>query len=367
MAGFLSGLLAPLASAAGAGYLGYNEDKQTAVKNALAQAAAERQAKQDALAASLGGAQIRHFDAQTNALNSPQAKPITIVPKGASAVGPDGQPVFTAPDTPENETWQQHPVSLSGKPAVIKFSNRGTMQTLDGKDVDPSQVAPFVAPEKPEKPVLMQGTDSDGNPIAYRVNPSGGAAEPIPGFQGKNGMGGKSTAAIKKAVASNLEQMTVLDNAIAMIEKTPTATGFMRGGMGVLPKFGDAIDQRMDPSGVDARAALSNIASLKMHDRSGAAVTAAEFPRLAPFIPSVQDTPAVALKKLRQLKQGLSVETEALQANGIPQNPPSSGTRGAAPSRSPMSAADQWEALVSGGMDKNLATALVQKQYGGRQ
>jgi hypothetical protein len=69
------------------------------------------------------------------------------------------------------------------------------------------------------------------------------------------------------------------------------------GMKGYLP---DAILQRTDPAGVDTRAAIANLGSMVIHDRSGAAVTAAEFPRLRPFIPHAGDDPAVVQKKLGQ-------------------------------------------------------------------
>lgn len=68
------------------------------------------------------------------------------------------------------------------------------------------------------------------------------------------------------------------------------------GWKGFLP---DKILQRVDPEGVPTRAAIADIGSMVIHDRSGAAVTAAEFPRLAPFIPSEKDNPEVAKEKLR--------------------------------------------------------------------
>jgi hypothetical protein len=40
-----------------------------------------------------------------------------------------------------------------------------------------------------------------------------------------------------------------------------------------------------------------------IHDRSGAAVTAAEFPRLAPFIPTEKDDPPTVKKKLKMFVQ----------------------------------------------------------------
>jgi hypothetical protein len=62
----------------------------------------------------------------------------------------------------------------------------------------------------------------------------------------------------------------------------------------------DALLQRLDPAGIDTRAAIADLGSLVIHDRSGAAVTAMEFPRLRPFIPSDKDDPATARKKLNR-------------------------------------------------------------------
>lgn len=63
---------------------------------------------------------------------------------------------------------------------------------------------------------------------------------------------------------------------------------------------GDKTLNWLDPKGVDARAAIGDLGSLVIHDRSGAAVTASEFPRLRPFIPLATDSPEVALKKARR-------------------------------------------------------------------
>jgi hypothetical protein len=53
---------------------------------------------------------------------------------------------------------------------------------------------------------------------------------------------------------------------------------------------------------VDTRAAIADLGSLVIHDRSGAAVTASEYPRLAPFIPTSKDDPDAVIKKLRRFK-----------------------------------------------------------------
>ncbi len=72
----------------------------------------------------------------------------------------------------------------------------------------------------------------------------------------------------------------------------PNATGWK----GYLP---NQLLNRLDPAGVDTRAAIADLGSMVINDRSGAAVTAAEFPRLAPFIPSEKDDPETARKKLQ--------------------------------------------------------------------
>lgn len=79
------------------------------------------------------------------------------------------------------------------------------------------------------------------------------------------------------------------------------------GIKGLMPDF---ILQRMDPLGVDARAAIADFGSLVIHQRSGAAVTAAEFPRLAPFIPKASDAPEVVRKKLNRFVEVYREEVE---------------------------------------------------------
>jgi hypothetical protein len=105
----------------------------------------------------------------------------------------------------------------------------------------------------------------------------------------------ESAAAEKARHESNLG-VVAIDDAIKEVEKHPAALGLKN----VLP---DVMRQRTDPGGVAARAAVANIGSLKLHDRSGAAVTAAEFPRLVPFIPNMKDSPAAAVVKLKKMKQ----------------------------------------------------------------
>ena len=102
-------------------------------------------------------------------------------------------------------------------------------------------------------------------------------------------------ANINTAISTNNQTLKSIDEAIRLIKENPDAVGWK----GYAP---NKILNETNPKGVDARAAISNIGSLKLHERSGAAVTASEFPRLAPFIPLATDDAATVVKKLTQMR-----------------------------------------------------------------
>lgn len=116
----------------------------------------------------------------------------------------------------------------------------------------------------------------------------------------------KAPAQFVQSVVENRKQLGVIDAALQLLEKHPAAVGFVRGRV-------DAADQRLDPDGVATRAAIADVGSLEIRDRSGAAVTAAEWPRLAPFIPRASDTPEAARTKLRRMKAIIARETEMME------------------------------------------------------
>jgi hypothetical protein len=76
---------------------------------------------------------------------------------------------------------------------------------------------------------------------------------------------------------------------------------------------------RLDPEGTVTRAAIADIGSMIMHDRSGAAVTVSESPRLKPFIPLITDNAETALKKLARLRKIQSDDAEALTGTYNPE------------------------------------------------
>ncbi len=107
-------------------------------------------------------------------------------------------------------------------------------------------------------------------------------------------------AAQSKAWIENNTALGKIDEAIAAATDNPDAFG----AQNYLPEFAT---QRLPgqgfEGGVSPRAKVADIGSLKIHDRSGAAVTAAEFPRLRPFIPQATDNAPTVAKKLANLKR----------------------------------------------------------------
>lgn len=148
------------------------------------------------------------------------------------------------------------------------------------------------------------GATSGKPPSGYRWAADGsGALEAIPGGprDASSKPGKPLPASAAKGHLENISALGAVEDALALVEgkKVGEQNGDAEatGWKGYAPQW--ALN-RMDPAGISTRAAIADIGSLKIHDRSGAAVTAAEFPRLAPFIPTATDPPDVVKKKLQQ-------------------------------------------------------------------
>lgn len=102
---------------------------------------------------------------------------------------------------------------------------------------------------------------------------------------------------VNKSIIENQQNISKIDRAISAIKENPGAVGPINMIPGV-----ETVRQYTNPEGIEARAGVSDVGSLILHDRSGAAVTASEFPRLKPFIPTASDSPAAAKTKLERFK-----------------------------------------------------------------
>lgn len=119
----------------------------------------------------------------------------------------------------------------------------------------------------------------------------------------------------QKAMLENDTNVRRAERALNLV--TSAAGKDATGLKGYLP---NQLLNRMDPAGVDARAAIADLGSLVIHDRSGAAVTAAEFPRLAPFIPTEKDDQATVEKKLKRFVEVYREEMTQLEGTYSPDN-----------------------------------------------
>lgn len=117
--------------------------------------------------------------------------------------------------------------------------------------------------------------------------------------------GGKTLpASVANPIFENRRNLTTIRRARLAIVQRPDAFGIQNR----VPGF-DYIDSTEN---VKARAPLANIGSLIIHSRSGAAVTASEFPRLRPFIPTANDPPAKAAAKLEDLEREIQAITDEM-------------------------------------------------------
>lgn len=182
-------------------------------------------------------------------------------------------------------------------------------------------------PPQPRQPQVV--TNEQG---IFQISPDGQAV-PVVGPDGKPLIGKSMEKALPTTAAQKLfennQNLRRAESALALIEGKDQ--GEMKGDTGATGLKGflpDAVLQRVDPKGVDARAAIADLGSLVIHDRSGAAVTAAEFPRLQPFIPSAKDDPETVKKKLKrfvQVYKGITEETKSFYKESGYKVPESSG------------------------------------------
>lgn len=122
---------------------------------------------------------------------------------------------------------------------------------------------------------------------------------------------------VQNAILGNAQNLARAERALKLVmgnDIGDPAKGGQKGdtaATGLKGYLPNQLLNRVDPQGVDARAAIADLGSLVIHDRSGAAVTAAEFPRLAPFIPTEKDDNATVKKKLQRFVQVYKEENAA--------------------------------------------------------
>jgi hypothetical protein len=171
---------------------------------------------------------------------------------------------------------RQPPAALPGQRTPVIPGMASVLDQTAAQAVAPTAVPTALPVGTPGTPVM--GKQSELKPIPSNIN---------------------------LAILKNNQSIQQIDETIKLLQQNPSATGVK----GYLPGF--ALN-RMDPSGVEARAGVADIGSLVLHDRSGAAVTAAEAPRLVPFIPLPTDDNATVIKKLTRMRNIAAQEQTGL-------------------------------------------------------
>lgn len=248
-------------------------------------------------------------------LSDPTGKPLgakTETPQ--KIVGPDGSVQFVDPTAPP-PGLKEH-VTTPAKPKYSQVMDESGNLFLRN-DEDPTDTKPLMVNGKQLKGHIPPDAQPPSNQVLQTpggyvfVNPKDTNAPATP-VKGPNGEQIKPEpprppAQLIQAYNQNRKQLTIIDDAIDKIKAHPNAVGLSRGRS-------DTIDQMVDPTGVDARAAIADVGSMTLHDRSGAAVTASEWPRLAPFIPKASDKNAeTVIKKLQRMRDLVQEQTNYLQ------------------------------------------------------
>jgi hypothetical protein len=142
---------------------------------------------------------------------------------------------------------------------------------------------------------VVANADSSATPLKVEGVPIGKVPKPVP-------------EGVIKALLTNSTSERQVDTALQLLNGK-TIDGLQGDTSAIGPVQGripDIILQKSNPNGVTTRAAIADIGSMIIHDRSGAAVTIAEMPRLIPFIPQITDTPEAAKAKLTRMKAELT-------------------------------------------------------------
>lgn len=215
------------------------------------------------------------------------------------------------------KTQSPDSVAANARMAAEGAANRANALKIEGMKSERQQAqGPVQIIQTDSGPMLVSKATGEARPVTADGTALAARAKEVP-------------AAVKKSMFENDAALRKINDAMQAIDAYPEALG----GMNIL---GDTIRQRTDPQGVKVRALVSDIGSLKLHDRSGAAVTAAETPRLKPFIPSATDSPETVKEKLSLFRR----EYQALQDDMLNAYPAAASTRRPAAAVKPSAAPD---------------------------
>lgn len=173
-------------------------------------------------------------------------------------------------------------------------------------------------PVEPKPARFTYRTNRDGR--VMQINEDTREAVPIEGVQERvHGSGGPAAPKLQKVPLGAIKSVSDNNSSITNIRSALSAIDSGVKGLGPSNfMIGDEVKNVLglsSPEEQGLRADVANVGSLIIHDRSGAAVTISEVPRLRPFIPKTTDKPAVARVKLAKLLALVEEENELYKAN----------------------------------------------------
>ncbi len=289
-------------------------------------------------------------DAMRRLQAMPQGTPYSATPTNApSDTNPNGNYVeadvhpATAPTLRDQITWamgltrnpttaplgqkyiENQLVTLPQKQAeqVIEYLKLAEQQRYHTGELSKPIPVPQVGLFKPS------GFDDKGSPTGWSmVQDTQPPAKPLP-------------EEAMKTWRENNVQMGQIDDAIKLLS-TPAgrnATGLWQGAVNSIPGIGTQALNLFDPDGKATRALVGQIASMKIKNTSGQAVSVNEESRLKPWVPQVGDDTDTVLIKLQGFKREYQKMQDeiAQQASDQGYKPPTSAGAQSAPpaSRAP--------------------------------
>jgi hypothetical protein len=240
--------------------------------------------------------------------------------------------------TPENigrlatMSFQQ---ALQAKDQLPKYETRNTGGTTDTIAIDPvsggvrvaNQVRNTASPEsllsaetQRRGQNMVDSRAREGNEIQRQAartqvveTPEGvmlidkATAKARPATAGGKPLQGKPSAATEKEMLGLRQQDSIIDGAIAAVDKTPDAFSLGRGMATMAGAIPESLAGRMDTDAQrQARSYVFNNVSKVINERAGAAQSAQELARLRSFLPAETDNAAQIKSKLQAFKSYLT-------------------------------------------------------------
>lgn len=181
-----------------------------------------------------------------------------------------------------------------GRPLAPQYftDDKGMVRQRDSSTGAITEIGPYGKSTQPPSFAFVP-TDQG----IQAVNPKNPGGAPI--NTGMQPPPSAATVAGQRAAQSGVNKIDAADQAV---NANPDAFGFVQGAAGGTELGATLLNKMSTPDEITARAHVADIGSQIIHDRSGAAVTISETPRLKPFIPSAADSAKTIKAKLKQLR-----------------------------------------------------------------